>query len=468
MGKTLHIMPCGALWSRNACCWIGKELDKHDILQYPVRSNIHYLPENFSETEMMKVAISWGNAKLYDDLKVFAQKLSEIRNYEKVIVWHAEDADSRLLLCTIVNAVRQTLYEIDITPDDRCSLWKSAIEDEFETERDVDVFYVGHVGIDVTRSSYSAKRVTAKKRETLLTEWRRWGGEDARDCPVLVNQYGELFHTYRTYLYQSIFEFTPKTEAVSIARIVGQVLCKHPQMWDQYVCDTVVKMADEGMIKWVKKDDDPHRSLVQQYKYDVEEDWLGYPRDFLYHFIDKCGKKITMSEDDIKAEYLREKKDCDDFWGQGHLTRECRQMRKKQWKETLVVRWAAAFNENWGWYNLLPVVKVKLEMIAEYMRQWSPIERGSVYADQMELAVSLIQVILDKGGEYDYAHSEDEEEYLDAEHFSHYVNFRNRSRIPSPDYCGERFWCEAQRLRFDKAWNLLWELFRTKLLSWSD
>ena len=94
MGKTLHIMPCGALWSRNACCWIGKELDKHDILQYPVRSNIHYLPEDFSETEMMKVAISWGEAKLYDDLKVFARKILEIQHYEKVIVWHAEDAAS--------------------------------------------------------------------------------------------------------------------------------------------------------------------------------------------------------------------------------------------------------------------------------------------------------------------------------------------------------------------------------------
>lgn len=468
MGKTLHIMPCGALWSRNACCWIGKELDKHDILQYPVLTNIHYLPENFSETEMMKVAISWGNAKLYDDLKVFAQKLSEIRNYEKVIVWHAEDADSRLLLCTIVNAVRQTLYEIDITPEERRSQWEEAKEDEHEPERDVDVFYVGHVGIDVARSSCSAKRVTAKKRESLLTEWRRWGGEDARDCPVLVNQYGELFHTYRTYLYQSIFEFTPKTEAVSIARIVGQVLCKHPQVWDRYVCDTVVKMADEGMIKWVKKDDDPHRSLVQQYKYDVEEDWLGYPRGFLYHFIDKCGKKITMSEDDLKAEYRRDLKDCDDFLWRGHLTREYRQMRKKEWKETLVVRWAAAFNENWGWYHLLAVVKVKLMMMAEYMRQWTPIAAGAVYADQMELAVSLIQVILDKGGEFDYAHAEDEEDYLDAGHFSHYVNFRNRDRTPSPDYCGEHFWCEAQRLRFDKAWNLLWELFRTKLLSWSD
>ena len=118
-----------------------------------------------------------------------------------------------------------------------------------------------------------------------------------------------------TYLYQSIFEFTPKTEAVSIARIVGQVLYKHPQVWDRYVCDTVVKMADEGLIKWVKKDDNPYQSLVQQYKCDVEEDWFGYPRDFLYHFIDKCGKKITMSEDDIKAEYLREKKTATIFGG---------------------------------------------------------------------------------------------------------------------------------------------------------
>ena len=27
---------------------------------------------------------------------------------------------------------------------------------------------------------------------------------------------------------------------------------------------------------------------------------------------------------------------------------------------------------------------------------------------------------------------------------------------------------DSMRLRFDKAWNLLWEMFRTKLLSWDD
>ena len=313
MEKTLHILPCKPHWAWFAYDWIGSERDTHDILRYPVHTNVHYLPENFSEVEMMKVAISWGDPKLYEDLKVFAQKLSEIQNYEKAVVWHAEDADSRLLFCTVASVVRQALYEIDITPEDRRTRWEQAIEDDPETERDVDVFYEGNVGY-VTRSSYSMKPVTEKMRETLLTEWRRWGGEDAQDCPVLVNQYGELFHTYRTYLYGDIFEFTSKSEATCIAKIVGQVLYKHPQLWSQYVCDTVVKMADEGMIKWVKKDEEnSFRSLVQQYKYDVAEDWFGYPRDFLYHFIGECGKKITMSEDDIKAEYLRERKDCADI-----------------------------------------------------------------------------------------------------------------------------------------------------------
>ncbi len=57
-------------------------------------------------------------------------------------------------------------------------------------------------------------------------------------------------------MYGDIFEFTSKTEATFIAKIAGEVLYKHPQLWDRYVCDTVVKMADEGMIKWVKKDEE--------------------------------------------------------------------------------------------------------------------------------------------------------------------------------------------------------------------
>ena len=32
-----------------------------------------------------------------------------------------------------------------------------------------------------------------------------------------------------------------------------------------------------------------------------------------------------------------------------------------------------------------------------------------------------------------WKHAEDEDDYFDAEHFSHYVNVRNASRFPSPD-----------------------------------
>lgn len=244
---------------------------------------------------------------------------------------------------------------------------------------------------------------------------------------------------------------------------------KHPQISDSYVLSTVEKMANEGMIKWVEKDEEnTFHSLVQQYKYDVEGEWNEYPRNYLHQFAHECGKKITLSDDDLKAEFFRDHKEYEDLFCQGHLARADRAKLRKQWNDRLLITWASALNENWGWYHLMSVMRVKLEMMVEYMRHWSHIANGPVYADQMERAISLMKVILDWGGESEYKHTEDEDDYFDAKHFSRYVNFKNRKRIPSPDYEGHHFWCKAQRLRFDKAWNLLWEMFRTKLLTWDD
>ena len=170
----------------------------------------------------------------------------------------------------------------------------------------------------------------------------------------------------------------------------------------------------------------------------------------------------------MKAEFLRDRKDSDDMFCQGHLARADRAKKRDQWEDRLVIQWAAAFNDNWGWYHLISVMKVKMGMMVEYMRHWSPVANGPVYADQMERAIGLMEVILDWGGQSEYKHTEDEDDYFDAKHFSRYVNFRNHKRFPSPDYDGHDFWCEAQRIRFDKAWNLLWEMFRTKLLIWDD
>lgn len=54
------------------------------------------------------------------------------------------------------------------------------------------------------------------------------------------------------------------------------------------------------------------------------------------------------------------------------------------------------------------------------------------------------------------------------ESFKHYVNMRNRSRIPSAAGGRIYFGSEAQQLRFDKAWMLLWKILSEQMMAWGD
>lgn len=477
MEKTLHIIPSGIIWPLIVEKWIGDEPDKanHEVIQYPVPTNLHYQPDSLTDVEMMKTAISWHKpnsypvANLYQDLMKFIEAVKEGPEYDKVIVWHAEDADSRLLLYLFAHTYKHRFYAIDVTPEDRRYNWKPYDED-YERLEEVKVFIDCDVDRDsVSRNSFKPRMVTQKMRKVFYEVWKSWGGEDALGSPVLVSQFGTFFHPYRTYLYSDVFDATPKDQPKTIGDICKEVCTKHPQIGHDVIYDAVTRMADAGMIKWVKKvANNPLHHQLQQYKYDVEGEWKEYPRDYLYQFARECGKKITLSEDEMKAEFLRGRKDSDDMFCRGHLARADRAKKRDQWEDRLVIQWAAAFNDNWGWYHLISVMKVKMGMMVEYMRHWSPVANGPVYADQMERAIGLMEVILDWGGQSEYKHTEDEDDYFDAKHFSRYVNFRNHKRFPSPDYHGHHFWCKAQRLRFDKAWNLLWEMFRTKLLTLDD
>ena len=119
----------------------------------------------------------------------------------------------------------------------------------------------------------------------------------------------------------------------------------------------------------------------------------------------------------------------------------------------------------------MSAMHTKLEMMEDYMRHWSHIVNGPVYADQIQRAIRLIEVCLVWGGQDDYKlkpGEPEDAEYLNPEHFPHYVNVNNAFRFPSPDYDCHHFWSEAQRIRFDKAWNILWEMLRTKMISWED
>ena len=279
------------------------------------------------------------------------------------------------------------------------------------------------------------------------------------------DQHGNLFHPYDVYLNASIFSHTPTDTPALITKIAAAVAKDHPQVAEQVIVEHIMKMAEQRQIKWASEPG-PEGQVIQ-YKADIAFRWNRYQdMHFLEQFADYAGKKITLSPEDIEAEFERANQDRRDLWGKGHLYRESKKRSETEHEQMNLIKWAYANNENWGWYHLMSVMQVKLEMMVEYMRHWSHIANGPVYADQMERVISLMKVILDWGGESEYKHTEDD--YLDAKHFSRYVNFKNRKLFPSPDYNGHHFWCKAQRLRFDKAWNLLWEMFRTKLLTWDD
>ena len=464
MEKTLHILPSEYVWPLIVEKWIGDGPDKadHELLPYPLDTSMHYLPESLTDAEMMRTALSFEKAPaipplsdVFANLQHFAATVRNGKQYDKVIVWRDEYADSRLLLCMIANTYSHRIYTVDVTPVDR----RCATEPEpDEPEEDIEPPLYSHLDVDrsrITRNSFTPKIFTREQRKECKEAWLHWGGEDAGDCPILVNQYGKFFHVHRTYLYKAIFLATNKYEPRTTDEICKQVFLLHPQIHYFYIYETLLKMSHEGMLKRTKvvmanytKDE------FQQYKHDVEGEWIAWDRDFVYQFIDRCGKKIKMSEDDLKAEYLRDRKDYEDMWGHGHLARAQKRASRQEWKDRNVVRWAAALNADWGWYHLLSVVRTKLEMMSEYMRDWSPIANGPVYSDQMRRTIALIDIILDWGGRIDEG--------------PRHVNFRNRRRIPSPNYDGHHFDTESQRLRFDKAWHLLWETFRTQLLTWDD
>ena len=128
--------------------------------------------------------------------------------------------------------------------------------------------------------------------------------------------------------------------------------------------------------------------------------------------------------------------------------------------------WENAFTEDWHYEYLLVHLKAKLVTMERYNLHLSYDRDGPYYGHQITTAIKMIDIIMDHGGSHDYAKEED---FVPVpESFQHSVNIRNRDRIPRPDDDGISFWSEEQKLRFDKAWMLLWKILSEKMMTWGD
>mgnify|MGYP002864441561 CR=1 FL=1 len=110
-----------------------------------------------------------------------------------------------------------------------------------------------------------------------------------------------------------------------------------------------------------------------------------------------------------------------------------------------------------------------LVAMERYNLNLSYVVKGQYYARQIHTAIKMIDIILARGGQNDYDDELGPDEiWPKLESFSHYVNVRNRSRIPRANDGGECYWSDAQQLRFDKAWMLLWKILAERSILWRD
>ena len=114
-------------------------------------------------------------------------------------------------------------------------------------------------------------------------------------------------------------------------------------------------------------------------------------------------------------------------------------------------------NEDFGWEYLLQLLQFKIDRMVDYWRRSSHLANGDYIRRQMELASRLTDIVLKDGndsGGYDK--------------FPYRVNLRNKHRFSVRFHHNYYPHGEKQRVRFCKAYCLLFKLMQENLLHWWD
>lgn len=156
--------------------------------------------------------------------------------------------------------------------------------------------------------------------------------------------------------------------------------------------------------------------------------------------------------------------ECEKYWKEERpRLMEAHRLKAKE-------RWEQAFCPDYDYEYFLMAMKAKLQNMADYFYTLAHIENGPYYAGQMSLAVKLLDIIIDEGGQNDYSdtESDDPADWCQPENYLHYVNMRNAQRFKHPRNV-IYFFCEAQELRFRKAWHLFMRILNEKMFDhWVD
>lgn len=117
---------------------------------------------------------------------------------------------------------------------------------------------------------------------------------------------------------------------------------------------------------------------------------------------------------------------------------------------------------DWDWYYALPLLRKKLERMANYFDKSRLIEGWQDDVNEIRLCIRLIDIV-----------SRDDQIYdIMTNTISKYVNIRNSKRFNIDKSYFNRDSITVnifkEELRIEKAWHLLWRLIELKMRNWWD
>ena len=219
---------------------------------------------------------------------------------------------------------------------------------------------------------------------------------------------------------------------------------RHKRYWEWVLTDS--KKEDAQFEELRQQDDEWRRDLEERIEKNEDE-----PNNTPDHPGEETPEELEarMAREGQELHlFLRHGMSKEDWSEYGRLENK-RKMRL--WLDFL------GSNEDFDADYLLRVLQFKINRMVDYWRRFSHLANGDYIRAQMELAVRLIDIVLNDGNECG-----------DDEKFPYRVNIRNKHRFSVRFQDTYYMHGEKQQVRFCKAYCLLFKLLQENLMHWWD
>ena len=242
MKKTLHIISGHSAEGAIKECFKKHEIDDSIFM---VNAAFQYAPLFTNETTLNRRKEVLNNFfNITDYYGAGYDYTIEIRNfinynfneYERVVIWHGDDVDERILLYLTCSLVKTELYEVDIT-----------YIKQHLSNKNIPHVCLCHCSVENIRLLYDRIRPISKEKQMeYATKWYQWSRSDAK-LRIMDND-GLIKDVNEDYFDKLLLSYC-NDEYTTTARVIGNTFGNCDiRIGDGYLHYRVIQLIKEGRL----------------------------------------------------------------------------------------------------------------------------------------------------------------------------------------------------------------------------